>query len=342
MFYLERDRTAQVTPEQTAETHTLQAWDTEARATCEFTRKVSDYRVSADGKKLIYASGQPATYAVVSVTKSPKPEDGRLDLDALEVRVDPRAEWAQIYEEAVRIHRDFFYDPGMHGLDWAAIAQRHRAFLPHVGHREDLNFLLAELAGELVVGHAYVNGGDLSRGPAARVGLLGADYEVVDGRYRFQRILSGLNWNPDLRAPLTEPGVNVREGEYLLAVNGRPLHAPDSVHALFEQTADRVTELRVSPTPDDADARTVTVRPVDDERRLRLRAWIEENRRRVDELSGGVWRMCTWRTLPASGTRRSTGTTSRSWTGRLSCSTSASTAAVLSRITSWICWTDPC
>ena len=127
----------------------------------------------------------------------------------------------------------------------------------------------------------------MPRGEDQRVGLLGADYEVADGRYRFRRILSGLNWNPDLRAPLTEPGVNVREGEYLLAVNGRPLRASEDVYALFEQTAERVTELRVSPTPDEADARTVTVRPVGDERRLRLRAWIEENRRRVDELSGG-------------------------------------------------------
>ena len=239
------------------------------------------------GRRLMYASGQPATYAVVGVTETPKPEDGRLNLDSARVHVDPRAEWAQIFEEGVRIHRDFFYDPEMHGLDWAAVAERYRAFLPHVGHREDLNFLLAEVSGELVVGHAYVTGGDVPRGEDPRVGLLGADYEIADGRYRFRRILSGLNWNPDLRAPLTEPGVNVRDGEYLLAVNGRPLHAPDNLYALFEQTAERVTELRVGPTPDEADARTVTVRPVADERRLRLQAWIEANRRRVDELSGG-------------------------------------------------------
>lgn len=287
LFYLERDPTAEVNPEQAPERHVLRVWDTGKREAREFLPGVSDYRVSADGKKLLYASGQPATYAVVGVADTPKPEDGRLDLDRAEVRVEPRAEWAQIFEEGVRIHRDFFYDPAMHGLDWAAVAERYRAFLPHVGHREDLNFLLAELSGELVVGHAYVAGGDVPRGEDARVGLLGADYELADGRYRFRRIFSGLNWNPDLRAPLTEPGVNVRDGEYLLAVNGRPLRAADNLYALFEQTAERVTELRVGPTPDEADARTVTVRPVADERRLRLRAWIEANRRRVDELSGG-------------------------------------------------------
>jgi tricorn protease len=117
--------------------------------------------------------------------------------------------------------------------------------------------------------------------------LLGADYEVVDGAYRIRRIYAGLNWHPELRAPLTEPGVNVRAGEYILAVNGRTLRAPTSIYHLFEQTADRITELRVSPTPDDADARTVTVRPIDDESRLRHWSWVEQNRRMVDQLSGG-------------------------------------------------------
>ncbi len=286
LFYLERDPSAHADPDGPPG-HVLRAWNVTTRETRVFLPQVSDYCVSADGQHLMHAGGQPAAYAVVGVTDPPGPEDGRLDLERVQVRVEPRAEWAQMFEEAVRLHRDFFYDAQMHGLDWAAVAGRYRALVPHVQHREDLNFLLAELAGELVVGHAYVSGGDVPRGPSPRVGLLGADYEISQGRYRFRRILSGLNWNPDLRAPLTEPGVNVCEGEYLLAVNGRPLHAPDSLYAHFEQTADRVTELRVGPTPDDADARTVTVRPTDDERRLRLRAWIEDNRRRVDELSGG-------------------------------------------------------
>jgi tricorn protease len=138
-----------------------------------------------------------------------------------------------------------------------------------------------------VVGHAYVGLGDIPAPRPVQVGLLGADYEVADGRYRIARIYPGLNWQPQLRAPLTEPGVQVREGEYILAVNGRSLRAPTSIYQLFEQTAGRVTELRVSPTPDDADARTVTVRPVDDESRLRHWSWVEQNRRKVDQLSGG-------------------------------------------------------
>ena len=129
--------------------------------------------------------------------------------------------------------------------------------------------------------------GDIPKPEPARVGLLGADYEIVDGLYRIRRIYPGLNWHPELRAPLTEPGVNVRAGEYILAVNGRELRAPTNIYSLFAQTADRITDLRVSPTPNESEARTVTVRPIDDESRLRHWSWVEENRRKVDELSGG-------------------------------------------------------
>jgi tricorn protease len=175
----------------------------------------------------------------------------------------------------------------MHGLDWEATCAKYRPFLEHVGHRDDLNYLLAELSGELVVGHAYVRSGDIPAEEPVRGGLLGADYEIMDGYYRIRRIYPGLNWHPELRAPLTEPGVNVREGEYLLAVNGKPLRAPTSIYQLFEQTADRITELLVSPTPNEADARTVTVRPIADEVPLRHWSWVEQNRALVDARSGG-------------------------------------------------------
>lgn len=287
LFYLQSAPDRWVDPEAAPTSNKLHTYDMKERTSAVFVEKVRDYWVSANGKKLLYQTGTPPTFAIVDVDKPPQPDDGKLNLDAAEILVDPQAEWQQIFREAYRIHRDYFYDPHMHGLDWHATAEKYRAFLAHLGHRDDLNYLLAELSGELVTGHAYVHMGDIPQPQPVKVGLLGADYEVVDGAYRIQRIYAGLNWHPELRAPLTEPGVNVRAGEYILAVNGRTLRAPTSIYQLFEQTADRITELRVSPTPNDADARTVTVRPIDDESRLRHWSWVEHNRRMVDELSGG-------------------------------------------------------
>jgi len=286
LFYLERPA-AQDGEQEGPEHFVLHSYDVQKRASTVFLERVQDAWVSADGLKLLYGSGTPTTYAVVPVDAAPTPEDGRLDLSGVLLRVDPLAEWGQMFREAWRIHRDYFYDAEMHGLDWAAIGERYRPFLAHLGHREDLNVLLAEMAGELVAGHAYVGGGDVPKAMPERTGLLGADFVVEGDFYRLGRIYQGLNWRPELRAPLTEPGVNVREGEYLLAVNGRPLRSDRSVYELFAQTADRVTQLRVSPTPDEADARTVTVRPIDSEARLRHWSWVEDNRRRVDLLSGG-------------------------------------------------------
>jgi tricorn protease len=287
LFYLKSAAERWVDPESTPDANILCAYDIKKRASDVFVGKVRDYCVSADGKKLLYQAGKPRRYAIVDVDKPPKPEDGQINLDAAEILVDPRAEWRQIFQEACRIHRDYFYDSQMHGLNWDATCEKYRPFLAHVGHRDDLNELLAELSGELVVGHAYVRNGDIPAPARVRGGLLGADYEIVDGYYRIGRIYAGLNWHPELRAPLTEPGVNVREGEYLLSVNGRALRAPTSIYQLFEKTADRITDLRVGPTPNDADARTVTVRPIADEIPLRHWSWVEQNRKQVEERSGG-------------------------------------------------------
>jgi len=287
LFYLESAAERWLDPEAAPDANTLHAYDIKARKSDVFMDKVRDYWVSADGKKLLYQAGDPPTYAIVPVDKPPKPEDGKLNLDAAELLVDPRAEWQQIYQEAYRIHRDYFYDPEMHGLDWAATCAKYRPFLAHIGHRDDLNYLMAELSGELVVGHAYVDRGDIPAPAPVSVGLLGADYEVVDGYYRIRRIYSGLNWHPELRAPLTEPGVNVHEGEYILAVNGRPLRASTSIYQLFEKTADRITELLVGPQPNETDTRLVTVRPIANEIPLRHWSWVEHNRKLVDRLSGG-------------------------------------------------------
>ncbi len=267
--------------------YALRVYDFKERKDEVFVDKVRGYWLSADGKKLLYQGEKNGDYFIVETARPPEPGKGRLSLDALEVYADPRAEWQQMFDEVCRIERDYFYDAAMHGVDWAAVCARYRPFLDHVGHRSDLNGLFAELIGELGVGHAYVRGGDVPGAPPGKCGLLGADYEIVNGYYRIQRIYAGENWHPELRAPLTEPGVNVAEGDYLLAVNGRPLRAPTNLYQLFEQTADRLIELKVGATPDLAEARSVTVKPIGDESALRHWAWVEENRKKVDALSGG-------------------------------------------------------
>jgi tricorn protease len=205
----------------------------------------------------------------------------------IEVRSDPRAEWKQMFHDAWRIQREFFYDPGLHGLDLAAAIRTYEPYLDSIMSRRDLTYLFADMMGEITVGHLGVGGGDLPQTRTIPTGLLGCDYAIDNGRYRFARIYDGENWNPDLHAPLTQPGVNVQEGEYLLAVNGRDLRATDNVYSLFEATSGKQVTLRVGPKPDGGDARDVTVVPVATEARLRNLAWIEGNRRKVDEATKG-------------------------------------------------------
>ena len=264
----------------------LHRYDPKERKAEDFLAGVTSYAVSQDGKKLLYrAPGD--SYGIVATDGKASVGDGKLDLSTMQVYVEPRAEWRQMFEEFWRVERDFFYDPGMHGADWKAIHDRYRPWLDYVGHREDLNYLIAQMMGEMVVGHNFVGGGDMPRIDTVAVGLLGADYVVENGVYRFRRVYSGLNWNPNLRAPLTEPGVNVNAGEYLLAVNGRPLRAPTNVYALFANTVGRQTTLTVNSKPTPQGARTVTVVPIASETGLRHRAWVEGNVHLVDSLSGG-------------------------------------------------------
>jgi tricorn protease len=192
-----------------------------------------------------------------------------------------------MYHEAFRLERDFFYDPGFHGLDLKATEKKYEAYLAGVASRADLNYVFQEAMGELSVGHLFVFGGEGPEVKSIPVGLLGADYKIENGRYRFSHIYDGENWNPQLRAPLTQPGVNVAEGEYLLAVNGREVRGSDNVYSFFEATANKSVVLRVGPDPGGAGSREVTVVPVESERGLRNRAWIEGNRRKVDQLSQG-------------------------------------------------------
>jgi tricorn protease len=242
--------------------------------------------VSRDGEKLLYRSGEK--WFLVGTTAAPKPGEGALaGVEGMEVRIDPRAEWRQMYREVWRIERDFLYDPGFHGYDLKAAEKTFLPYLEGVASRRDLNYLFIQMLSELSLGHVYVAGGDLPEMKGPKGGLLGADYEVKDGRYRFARVYRGENWNPGLQAPLTRPGVSVKAGEFLLAVNGQEVKAPDNVHRFFEGTAGKQVVLRVGPTPDGKGARDVTVVPVASELALRNRAWIEANRRKVAEMSKG-------------------------------------------------------
>ncbi len=214
---------------------------------------------------------------------APKP----LDLGSMQVYVEPRNEWKQIYREVWRIQRDFFYDPNLHGVDARALTAAFAPYLEGLVSRGDLTYLLADMLGEITAQHIYIGGGERPQPRRVPGGLLGADYAIENDRYRFARIYHGENWNPDLRAPLTEPGVQVQEGDYLLAVNGRPLTGRDEIFRFFEQTAGKSVRLSVGPDPGGKRARDVTVVPIADEESLRQRAWMDENRKKVDRLSGG-------------------------------------------------------
>ncbi len=264
----------------------LRRFDHKERKAEEFLPNVVDYTLSANGEKLLYhASGE--NYAIVETKSKPKPDDGKLDLKNFEVRVEPRAEWAQMFREFWRIERDYFYVKNLHGADWNAVRARYEPWLAHVGHRNDLNYLIAEMMGEMVVGHNYVRGGDLNDDSKSNVGLLGADVAPDNGRYRITRIFSGLNWNPDLRAPLTQPGVDVAVGDYVLEVNGRIVTTEHEFYRAFLGTADRQTTLLVSKTTNRADGRRVVVVPLASETALRNRAWVEGNVETVRKLSDG-------------------------------------------------------
>jgi tricorn protease len=254
------------------------------------------FTLSADRKKLLYGAGGGANprWGIVPTDRPAKVGDGAINVAQLQSWVDPHAEWAEVFRESWRDQRDFFYDSKMHGADWQAVDAKYSALLPYVRHRADLSYLIAQTGGELVVGHSYLSGpGDIPGEPAMPVGLLGADYALENGHYRIKHIYTGENWNPDLRAPLSAPGIDVAEGDYLLEVNGRPLVPPMNVYQLFEGAVGHQTVIRVNNTPSLEGSRVVTVVPTSSEDALRTRAWIEENRRTVDRLSGGrlayVW-----------------------------------------------------
>ncbi len=249
---------------------------------------INNYDISQKGDKIIYRSGD--TYGIID-TKSGKNKvgDGKINTGGMEMKVDPRGEWEQMFNEAWRLERDFFYDPNMHGVDWKMMKKRYGQLLPHVAHRWDLNYLLGELIGELCCSHTYVGGGKMPKTEHVDIGLLGADLEPDEkgGFYRFKKIYKGENWKDDRRAPLTEPGVDVKEGDYLIAVNGEEVKYPDNPYAFFERTVGKQVKIKVNDKPSTDGAREVTVKPTSSEYMLRYLDWVETRRGMVDEATGG-------------------------------------------------------
>ncbi len=244
------------------------------------------YQLTADGKKMLYSKGE--TIGICDAGKKPEPGKGILATASMEVKIDPVEEWKQILDEVWRINRDYFYDPGMHGADWKAMKTKYSVFLGDLACRNDLNRLIQWMCSELVVGHSYSGGGDQLLTPE-RVpgGLLGAGFELANNRYRLKKIYGGLNWNPGLRSPLTEPGINAKAGEYILAVNGKNLTSSDNIFSFFENTAGKIVELTLGPNPDTTGSRIVKVEPIPSESALRNRDWVEGNLRKVHEATNG-------------------------------------------------------
>lgn len=248
---------------------------------------LNDISVSNDRKSLLYRSNN--VWAILGTTDSNKKVgDGKLEsIASMKVKVNPLEEWKQIFREGWRYQRDFLYVNNTHGAPWNDVYKWYSPWVDHVRHRSDLNYIVDILGGEIAVGHSYTSGGDFPDIEIVPVGLLGADYEVDNKYYRFKKTYLGESWNPELKAPLREPGVNINSGDYLLEVNGKSVTSAENLYKYFEATANRQIKVRVNSKPSIEGSRVVTVVPVENENQLRSVDWVESNRRKVDELSKG-------------------------------------------------------
>jgi tricorn protease len=242
------------------------------------------FEVTADGKKMLVTSKKK--FAIVEVKEKQKFEKPMVTAD-MEAPVDPRAEWRQMFADVFRFERDFFYDPGLHGVDWAGLRQRYGKLLEDAVTRWDVDFVIGEFIGELNASHTYHGGGDMEQAPQRNVGLLGVDWELANGAYRIKRIVRGGPWDASVRSPLDEPGVNVKEGDYVLAVNGVPIDTRKDPWAAFQGLGDKTVVLTVTGAPSTSATRQVVVKCLPSETELRFRAWIEERRQIVDKATNG-------------------------------------------------------
>ncbi len=274
-----------VTPDRGRPSISVHKYDPKKKSFSEVAKGLQAATISDDGKMALVRRG-PSSWSIAAVSAMGKP-GGTIKTSDMSVRVVPQDEWSQMFYEVWRGERDFFYAENMHGLDLEWAKKTYAPYLKSVKHRSDLSYLFTEMLNQLTIGHMFIRGGDMDRPDRVAGGLLGADYEVDNGRYRFAKIYNGENWNPDLTAPLGQPGLNVSEGDYLISVNGVDLTADQNVYAAFEATAGKQTRIGVSSNADGSDVRELIVLPVASENGLRNIDWIEGNRRKTYELSDG-------------------------------------------------------
>lgn len=291
-LYLERDEHPflkyQEVNDQTRESLKLMRYELSKDESSKIAEGVSNYHVTFDGEHLAYHA--KGAYGLAKVGGEIKGSEGEVHPGELVLRVDHHAEYRQIFDEAWRIQRDWFYDPGMHGVDWKAVRDKYRVFIPDCGNRSDLNYLIGEMIGELDAGHTYIYGGDREESaPRVPVGLLGADFEQASGGAfpKIAKIIPGNQWKENERSPLEEPGCSIREGQYLIAINGHSLENGENPYQLLENTTGHTITLSVNDQPTEKGASQYRIRPLSSERALRYRAWVEHNRQLVDRLSGG-------------------------------------------------------
>ena len=279
----------------------LTRFDLKTRKSEKLADGVATFSLSANGDKMLLRMGGPAgagrgapgavqpvpSYVIVPSATPMKAGEGALKLADIEVNVDPIGEWKQMYHEVWRIERSYFYDPNLHGVNTSDSEKEYEKYLDSLSSRADLNYIFKDMLSEMTSGHLRGGGGNIPLARTIPGGLLGADYEISNGRYRFKKIYAGESWNPQLQAPLVQPGLNVNEGDYLLAVNGQDLSGKDDVSRLLENTAGKPVVLKVGADASGANAREIPVVPIASELQLRHAEWIAANRRKVDELSGG-------------------------------------------------------
>jgi len=290
--YLKKDELEferyQTVTDQTGGALDLYHYDLEEQEATKVLPGIANYHQSADGKKLIYRAG--SAYGVVDVGSKASVGDGKLDLSAARITVERQKEFLQQFNEAWRIQRDWFYDPGMHGLDWTATGEKYRKFVPFCGNRSDLNYLIGEMIAELNIGHTYVSGGDLERmGRRVRTGLLGAEFAAEPGAryYRIARIIPGTPGSEQERSPFDEPGCPIRAGHYLIAIDRQEVTTADNVYAFLQNKADAVVTISYNDQPAAEGAKTYRVRTISSEAAIRYRGWVEKNRAYVDKMTSG-------------------------------------------------------
>ncbi len=247
----------------------------------------TSYIVSANEKKAIVSSNHE--YYIIDLSDNMKTSSGKLNLNDMEVLLDRKVEWEQIFSEVWRQMRDFFYDPNMHGVDWKMIKTKYAELLPFIHTRADLTYVLGEMIGELNIGHAYTGGGDLPEIKDVAIGYLGSEYQLdaKSGFYKITKIFEGRNWEEKTRSPLTAPGINVKEGDYLIEIDGQKLSADNQPAKLLVNKSLKYVTLKVNSSPSEKDAKEFTIKTIATEKDIRYFNWVENNRRIVDKATDG-------------------------------------------------------